>query len=479
MRFRNHVIRAQLVRVALALLVATFPLGIRAEPAAAQIVPPFVNPCNLPGPDVVCDVAGDIVGDVAGAAGDFVMRGVTVWVTNAAVWVTGKVGDLIDATASPDVTAEWFRGQYRSMIAVAGVLALPMLLLAAIQALLRQDFWILLRSTFGYLPMAFILAAAAIVGTDLLVSITDDLSAMVTASLGGGSDNLLESVGSAYSEAIEDDSADVVPLFGVFLGAIILAIGAFVLWLEMVIRDAAIYIAVFFLPLTFIAMIWPATSRYARRLVEFLIAVILAKFVIVAIIGLASAAITNAGAIDGDEGQLFERMIAGAALLVLAAWSPFALLRLIPMMEMAAASVVNQRSSMSGAAQSAGISTPATYMRQAMDRHSRASPFQASPAAAGTIYSRADQSPDRSSARASEMSDDTTRVDSRTVRESRSGASSGAPSGMIQAPPRPSTSTKRTSSRDEASPPSSPPAPPRRSPPPEQPRDRPPPDKER
>ena len=51
---------------------------------------------------------------------------------------------------------------------------------------------------------------------------------------------------------------------------------------------------VFFLPLTFIAMIWPATSRYARRLVEFLIAVILAKFVIVAIIGLASAALTNA-----------------------------------------------------------------------------------------------------------------------------------------------------------------------------------------
>ena len=32
-------------------------------------------------------------------------------------------------------------------------------------------------------------------------------------------------------------------------------------------------------------------------------------------------------------------MIAGAALLVLAAWSPFALLRLIPMMEVAAASV--------------------------------------------------------------------------------------------------------------------------------------------
>lgn len=170
--------------------------------------------------------------------------------------------------------------------------------------------------------------------------------------------------------------------------------------------------------------------------------------------------------------------VAGAALLVLAAWSPFALLRIIPMMEMAAASVVNQRSSMSGAAQSAGISTPATYMRQAMDRHSRASASPASPAAAGTIYSRADPSADRSSARASEMRDDT-RADSRTVRESRSGASSGAPSGTIHAPPRPGTSTGRTPSREEPSPPLSPPAPPRRPPPPEQSRHRRPPDQER
>ena len=56
----------------------------------------------------------------------------------------------------------------------------------------------------------------------------------------------------------------------------------------MIIRDAAIYICVFFLPLTFVAMIWPATSRWARRLVELLVAIILAKFVIVAILSLAT-----------------------------------------------------------------------------------------------------------------------------------------------------------------------------------------------
>lgn len=314
------------------------------------------------------------------------MRGVTSWVTNAAVWVTGKVGALIDATATPDVQADWFAGQYRSMISIAGLLALPMLLLAVIQAVWRQDVWILLRSAFGYLPMAFILAGAAIVATGLLVSATDGLTSTVVQGLGGGSGNLLQSVGDAYKNALDDTSAGAVPLFGVFLGAIILAVGAFVLWLEMVIRDAAIYVALFFLPLTFVAMIWPTTSRWARRLVEFLVAMILAKFVIVAILGLASAAITQTSLAQPDGGSVFERMIAGAALLVLAAWSPFGLLRLIPMMEVAAGSVVGQRAALANAAGSAGIHSPASYMRQAMDRQSRASTSPAYSGVPRTVY---------------------------------------------------------------------------------------------
>ena len=72
------------------------------------------------------------------------------------------------------------------------------------------------------------------------------------------------------------------------------------LWLEMIIRDAAIYVCVFFLPLTFVAMIWPATSRWARRLVELLVAIILAKFVIVSILSLATAAIANTDVVNGD-----------------------------------------------------------------------------------------------------------------------------------------------------------------------------------
>src|SRR6266540_3550564 len=345
---------------------------------------PIPDPCQLPVVGNVCDAVTGAVGKVASDAGEFVMRGVTVWVTDAAVWVTGKVGDLVEGTTSPNLTASWFEGQYGAMVAVAGALALLMLMLAVIQSVIRQDVGMLIRAAFGYLPMAFILAGVAIAATGLLVAITDDISRVVVSGLGTKqSSNLLQAVGDAYKNALDESSG--IPLFGVFLGAIILAIGAFVLWLEMIIRDAAIYVCVFFLPLTFVAMIWPATSRWARRLVELLIAIVLAKFVIVSILSLASAALTNTSLVQGD-GNTFERMIAGSALLVLAAWSPFALLRLIPMMEVAAAGVVSQRSAIGSATAAAGIQTPAAYMRQAMDRHSRPSASSRSGGGLTTTY---------------------------------------------------------------------------------------------
>jgi hypothetical protein len=56
------------------------------------------------------------------------------------------------------------------------------------------------------------------------------------------------------------------------------------------------------------------------------------------------------------------------------------------MMEVAAGSVAGQRAAMSGAAGSAGIHSPASYMRQAMDRQSRASTSPAYSGVPRTVY---------------------------------------------------------------------------------------------
>ena len=74
------------------------------------------------------------------------------------------------------------------------------------------------------------------------------------------------------------------------------------LWLELLIRSAAVYVAVLFLPLAIATLVWPAVSHWCRRLVETLAALILSKFVIVAVLSLAAGALSSGTAGTGVHG---------------------------------------------------------------------------------------------------------------------------------------------------------------------------------
>ena len=105
------------------------------------------------------------------------------------------------------------------------------------------------------------------------------------------------------------------------------------LWLELLIRAAAVYVAVLFLPLALATLVWPAVSHWCRRLIETLAALILSKFVIVATLSLAAGAVSSGTAGTGDHGSGFSSVLAGGALLVMATFVPFAILRMIPAVE--------------------------------------------------------------------------------------------------------------------------------------------------
>ena len=105
---------------------------------------------------------------------------------------------------------------------------------------------------------------------------------------------------------------------------------AFALWIELLMREAAVYVIVLMLPLAFAAMVWPARRIWAVRAVELLVALILSKFAIVAVLSLGGAAISS-----GADGGSVSAVMTGAVLVLLAAFSPWALLRLIPLAELA------------------------------------------------------------------------------------------------------------------------------------------------
>jgi hypothetical protein len=114
------------------------------------------------------------------------------------------------------------------------------------------------------------------------------------------------------------------------LGAFTVA-AALVLWIELFMREAAVYVVVLMLPLAFAAFVWPARRIWALRAVEVLVALILSKFAIVAVLALGGAAM-NASLDQHSIGA----WLAGLVLLVLAAFTPWALLRLVPLAELAA-----------------------------------------------------------------------------------------------------------------------------------------------
>src|SRR5919206_593532 len=151
------------------------------------------------------------------------------------------------------------------------------------------------------------------------------------------------------------------PVFGVLLGALIVTLGALSIWLELLLRSAAIYISVLFLPLALAAMIWPAGWRWCRRLIEFLIAIIFAKVFIVAIINLAAAGLARGGL-----GDKFEGVLAGGALLLMAAFTPVALLKLIPLAEAAVVTAGHQRAALRQATQGATALTTSSSVVSGM-----------------------------------------------------------------------------------------------------------------
>jgi hypothetical protein len=294
-----------------------------------------------PGQAVTSAVAG-AAQNVVSTAGDSALRSFTAAVAAAGKFFLEKVGGLIQGTTSPDVvTADWFASQYRVMLALAVVIALPILLVSVAQSIVRADGMQAIRSAFVFLPLAAILSAVGPAIAQMLINISDWMSAALGGNAAADAQKFMSDAGSALAGLGAGSVNPAAPVFGVLLGALIVTLGALSIWLELLLRAAAIYISVLFLPLALSAMIWPAGWRWCRRLIEFLIAIIFAKVFIVAIINLAAAGLARGGL-----GDKFEGVLAGGALLLMAAFTPVALLKLIPLAEAAVVTAGHQRAAL-------------------------------------------------------------------------------------------------------------------------------------
>jgi len=275
-----------------------------------------------------------IIGSALGGTVSAIFDAAGQWVAGGAVWLLGQVGHVLSATTSVDLGSGWFQEHYQVMAALSAAVILPMTCAGVISAVYRQDASMLVRGLLVKLPLALLFTGVSVELVRLGLAVTDDLSARVLSTGGVDTARVLQPVGSFLAGA-GLATAGAVPAFVIFVGALLVAVSSLALWLELVVRAAAVAAATLFLPLALAGLVWPAVSHWCRRLAETIAALVLSKLVVAAVLSLAAGAVAGgvSGVGSGDVSGGFAAVVTGIALLVIATTAPFVLLRLVPAIE--------------------------------------------------------------------------------------------------------------------------------------------------
>lgn len=298
----------------------------------------------VPNPfEPIGDAIGGAASKAAEATFEFFITRLAQALANAAGTMVTQVMNYLDSSSTVSLDQGWFAGpaasEILSSVAVfAGALLVLFLLAAVIQGLVRGDVGLMVRAAAVEVPVSVFAMVAVTTVTGVLLAITDGASAMV---LAGAPENI-----ATFLQFGEPEMIINLGLFGfILVPAFILA--AVLVWIELVVRSSLIYLLLAFSPIVLSARVWPALSGAWHQLCRIGLALIASKFVISLALGLGAAALANGGPgnlgapgpnpndVGTQVGLTVGGLITGVSLMVLSAFAPFVLLKLLPVFEAA------------------------------------------------------------------------------------------------------------------------------------------------
>jgi hypothetical protein len=225
-------------------------------------------------------------------------------------WTIQALGLSLDATEvylyeeKGQNKGQWFQEQYRVVRTIAVWTIPPIFFIALIHALFSGRYDRMLQAGLVYLPISLIGSVIAIVFVQYLLYISDDISEVFQNSISGDAQLFMVSIArgfgpEGYFVSGGGSSAWVM--------SIILALGILlataVVYIILSLREASIYIAALFFPIIFAMLIWPPLHKHFKKLVEFIIGMIISKIVMVAAISLMVAAMASITGFDSAASQ--------------------------------------------------------------------------------------------------------------------------------------------------------------------------------
>ncbi|MFE6285525.1 hypothetical protein [Streptomyces sp. NPDC057877] len=281
---------------------------------------------------------------------------------DAASWTIDKLSEAVNETANVDFTNPRFLQQYAVVFAASTILTLLLWLLAVAKRAVRGvPLSTAIGEAIGFLWLTVLASAFTPLILYTVVSATDGVSEVLAQTTGDQTDAFFGNFSGALAKG-EDIGGGPIMLMVVSLVSIL---AAGVLWLELVIRAALLYVGALLGTVVYAGLVDKNLWGHVRRWAGIMIAVILVKPVIVIVLGLA-------GALSADDGpDAFSAVVSGLAIILLAIFASAMIYRFVPGFGDEIASSRNNRIMQGAEGKAAAvISSPATLVAQGIKTHS-------------------------------------------------------------------------------------------------------------
>lgn len=281
---------------------------------------------------------------------------------DAASWTIDKLSAAVQDTANVDFTNPTFLQQYAVVFAASTILTLLLWLLAVAKRAVRGvPLSTALSEAIGFLWLTVLASAFTPLILYTVVSATDGVTDVLAKATGEQTDTFFGTFSAALEKG-EDIGGGPIMLIVVSLVSIL---AAGVLWLELVIRAALLYVGALLGTVVYAGLVDKNLWGHVRRWAGIMIAVILVKPVIVIVLGLA-------GALSADDGpDAFSAVVSGLAIILLAIFASAMIYRFVPGFGDEIANGRNNRIMQGAEGKAAAvISSPANLVAQGIRTHS-------------------------------------------------------------------------------------------------------------
>ncbi|KOG65042.1 membrane protein [Streptomyces griseoflavus] len=281
---------------------------------------------------------------------------------NAAAWIVDKLSDAVKATSQVDFTNAAFLKQYAVVFAASTVLTLVLWLLAVAKRAVRGvRLTEAISEAVGFLWLTVLASAFTPLILYTVVSATDGLTEIIAKGTGAQTDTFF----GAFAAALKKDTDIGGGPIMLIVVSLVSVLAAGVLWLELVIRAALLYVGALLGTVVYAGLVDKNMWGHVRRWAGIMIAVILVKPVIVIVLGIAGALSS------GDGPNSFSAVVSGLAIILLAIFASAVIYRFVPGFgdEMVSARA-NKKQATEGSQAAAVISSPAALVSQGIKTHS-------------------------------------------------------------------------------------------------------------